>query len=157
MPQVTLIASGGGATSAPSTSTDGKSWRFGREIPVVANAPEGLHGSALTEWGQALVYADVTAAQAGSVIIALWGQLWGSNGIWMPWDLNPHRALPATDANRGRLFSGNAIGEVATGDDKLRYAEWLKLPYHFDRWYAQVISPTQLVASSLNVVLHVYG
>lgn len=75
------------------------------------------------------------ASTAGSVTMTVTLKLWGylaASGVWAPIGTN------ATDANRGLLNGGAAIGELAAPGDTLRHSEVITAPWAVDRLYLEI-------------------
>ena len=151
-----LITDGGAANGKPSGAAAGVTWKrqIAGNTTYGVTKPIGLPQD--TCWAQCTVTATVTAAAAGTVIIKLWWY-YAVRDKWIPWDVNPYRPLGSSDANRGKLNNGNAIGEIDTVDDFLRHGELVYLPLEAERFYAEVLTPQNLAASTLDVILHARG
>lgn len=117
------LLSGATATSAvPTAATDGFSLR-----PDRSDSTQKLGAGTFSD---AVLFLKSTA---GSGTMTVTVKLWVYNDFAAAWaPLGTH----ATDATRGRINEGNAIGEVDT--DSLRHTERVNALEHYDRVYAQV-------------------
>lgn len=92
-------------------------------------------------WGAA----TLTAA-AGSLVIKLWGYS-GLVTEWLPFGSG------TTDADRGKLNEKTAIGEIDATDNELWHSEIVAGLRGFDRVYPEVVTATNIYASSINIYL----
>lgn len=81
--------------------------------------------------GDDFVLALKSTAGSGTMTVTI--KIWLYNAVaarWMP------AGTDATDADRGKMNEGNAIGEVTT--DLLQHTERIEGLRHFDRIYAEI-------------------
>jgi hypothetical protein len=100
---------------------------FGVAVPTAGNTREGTVS----------VY-SIAGSGAMSVTIRLWGYVENSigTGRWLPLGIG-------TAELKGVMNGGAAIDEttiLGVGTERIRHAEPLALPGHFDRLYAQVVA-----------------
>jgi hypothetical protein len=100
--------------------------------PPSANA--GVAVNALSLYGSvpqrgALVIASTAGSGTMTATFRLWGKLPVASGIWVPLG-------PGTDAAKGVINTGSAIGE--TGSDTLRHSEMVENLGMFERLYVEI-------------------
>ena len=91
-----------------------------------------------------------TAAAANSIAyVKLWGWFRDAVGTnkWFP------LGTAATDAARGKLNNGTALGEVATGDDIIRHAERVRGLSECQRVYAEYGALTSVTRVDVTLVV----
>jgi hypothetical protein len=102
---------------------------------VPSGATAGVNVSDLIRTGsptQGLIH---VASTAGSVTMTVTLKLWGylaASAVWTP------IGTSGTDANRGLLNGGTAIGELAAPGDTLRHSEVINAPWAVDRVYIEI-------------------
>lgn len=152
-----LITGGGAATGKPSAATSGVPWKRSMAGTSTYGPSRPIGLSEKTELVLCTVSATVTAAAAGSLIVKLWWHF-EQGDKWHPWDITgPNRAIISTDSNRGRLNNGQPIAEIDAADEFIRYSEWVRPPLEGDRFFAEILTPSNLVANSVDVILHARG
>lgn len=125
---VKLLHDAAATNSPPTAATDG--------IPCYTDfskaASAGDNGlcyrSACAAEATICIVGTCTAGQTLSATCRLWGYLTAA-AKWFPLGTG-------TDANKGKLNAGSAMGEVTT--DVLLHAEPVLYPGHFDRLYLEI-------------------
>lgn len=126
---ICLLKGATATNSPPSAATAGVAVH--QDSRMAANTPDQALGFATGVVEKSIIFVTNSAgSDTVTTTLRLWGYL-AAMATWVP-------VGTGTDADKGKLNAGAAIGESVT--DGIRHAEPLLLAGHFDRLYVEVVA-----------------